>query len=166
MAEIGKYERMNRFYEEDIEYLREIIAEKLRNYFNHLVMKIHLVAEDFNGENKEESLKELEKLKNQRGATDYLFGGFIESSFADKFADSVEKYINGESEKIKLVCYVVKRDEEENKDIVVHGSITYNPKEMEDCFDEIELEPEIMYVEEDYNALRKYFKDENQHHFL
>ena len=49
---------------------------------------------------------------------------------------------------------------------VVHGSITYNPKEMEDCFDEIELEPEIMYVEEDYNALRKYFKNENQHHLF
>ena len=163
MREISKFERMNKFYEENLE---DLTAEKLRNYFSYLVMKIHLVAEDFNGKNKEESLKELEKLKNQRGATDYLFGGFIESSFADKFADSVEKYINGESEKIKLVCYVVKRDEEENKDIVVHGSITYNPKEMEDCFDEIELEPEIMYVEEDYNALRKYFKDENQHHFL
>ena len=160
---MSKYERMNKFYEEDIENLT---SETLRNYFSHLVMKIHLVAEDFNGKNKEESLKELEKLKNQRGAIDYLFGGLRESSLVDIFADSVEKYINGESEKIKLVCYVVKKDEEENKDIVEYGSITYDPKEMEDCFDEIELEPEIMYIEEDYNALRKYFNDNNNIHFF
>lgn len=163
MKKIGKYERMNKFYEKDLE---DLTAEKLRHYFSNLVMKIHLVAEDFNGKNKEESLKELERLKNQRGAIDYLFGGLRESTIADRFADSVEKYINGESEKIKLICYVVKKDKEENKDVVEYGSITYNPKEMEDCFDEIELEPEIMYIEEDYNALRKYFNDNNNIHFF